>query len=75
MHKFSFNRLPFSFTNYWVMNRERNLNRQLRNADDFFIATHHLESLKRLPLFSFPLAWNNADNSKLNQNENLSLKA
>ena len=74
VHKFTNNRLPFSFTNCWIKNSERFPNRQLRNADDLYITTHHFESIKRLPLFSFPFTWNQAENEKFNPNEKTYLK-
>jgi hypothetical protein len=74
MHKFSNNRLPFSFTNSWQKNGERVQNRQLRNAEDFFIPPHQYESLRRLPLFSFPASWNSIDQIKLNNNEKAFLR-
>jgi hypothetical protein len=68
MHKFMNNRLPFSFTNCWVSNRERNPERVLRNANDLYIIPHQYGSLTRLPIFSFPLLWNQEDVTKQNPN-------
>ena len=66
MHNFNFNKLPFSFQEMWISNRMRNPLVHLRNSDDLYIVPHRLETLKRLPLFSFPMLWNNEENSKLN---------
>ncbi len=51
-------KLPFSFNDLWITNRERNPNRELRNANDCFIPSHKMASLKQLPLFSLPKVWN-----------------
>jgi hypothetical protein len=32
----------------------------LRNAEDYYIPAHRVKFVKRLPLFTFPAAWNNA---------------
>jgi hypothetical protein len=68
MHKFTNKRLPLSFANMWETNRSRMPERNLRNADNFFIVPHHFENLKRMPLFSFPSSWNDEDANKLNPN-------
>ena len=67
MHSFHFKKLPHSFANKWITNIERNPGRQLRNADDLFIPPHRVDFVKRLPLFSFPLTWNNAPGNKQNK--------
>jgi hypothetical protein len=68
MHSFSFNNLPFSFSEMWIKNRARNqnLNLNLRNAEDLFVPPHKLATLKRMPLFNFPRLWNQENNSKNN---------
>ena len=66
MHNFSFNKLPFSFQEMWLTNRMRNPQVHLRNSEDLYIIPHRLESLKRMPLFTLPMLWNNEDISKLN---------
>jgi hypothetical protein len=58
MHSFTHHNLPFSFEQLWMLNRDINQNRILRNANNLQIPTHHYASIKRLPLFSFPHAWN-----------------
>ncbi len=66
MHGFYFNTLPFSFREMWLTNLERNPNNiRLRNADDLFIPAHNYVTLKRLPLFNFPMLWNNEGPHKL----------
>ena len=75
MHSFKFNILPISFAETWVTNRMRNPERNLRNAEDFYIPSHNYATLKRLPLFTFPKVWNDLDNqNKLNPVPHLFLK-
>jgi hypothetical protein len=55
-------------------NIERNPERALRNANDLFIPPHRVEFVKHLPLYTLPLAWNNAPGDKLNPRQHLYLK-
>jgi hypothetical protein len=64
LHKYTHNRLPLSFHETWVFNRHRNINRVLRNANDFFVPAHHFATLRRLPLFTFPRLWNEEEDRK-----------
>jgi hypothetical protein len=66
MHNYVNRKVPLSFSNMWIFNRERHPNRELRNADDLHIQPHNFATLKRMPLFNFPRIWNNAGNQKLN---------
>jgi hypothetical protein len=70
MHNYVNHRLPFSFNETWIFNHERNLNRVLRNANDLYVPAHNFATIKRLPFFAFPQAWNDADNRKLNPSLN-----
>ena len=74
MHSCHFKLLPPSFTNTWITNIERNPERALRNANDLFIPPHRVEFVKRLPLYTFPLAWNSAPGGKMNLRQHLYLK-
>jgi hypothetical protein len=67
MHNYINNKLPFSFNETWVFNRDRNLNRLLRNANDLYIPAHNFATLKRFPLFTFPRLWNEEEDRKLTQ--------
>ncbi len=51
MHKFSYNRLPISFSEMWVTNRARNPNVIQRNADDLYVPAHHFATTKKIPIF------------------------
>ena len=75
MHSFHFKLLPLSFAEMWISNGARNPGRMLRNAEDYYIPAHRVEFVKRLPLFTFPAAWNNAFGDKYNPRQHLYLKA
>ena len=74
MHSFHYNLLPFSFTEMWIKNRDRNPERNLRNADDLYVPAHKLATLKRLPFFTFPRVWNEENQSKFNPIQHQYLK-
>jgi len=74
MHNYINNKLPFSFNETWVFNRDRNLNRLLRNANDLYIPAHNFATLKRFPLFTFPRLWNDEEDRKLTQSSTLYCK-
>ncbi len=44
----------------------RNPERVLRNANDLYVPVDHFATVKRFPLFLFPLNWNEEDVRKLN---------
>jgi len=66
MHNYVNNKLPLSFSETWIFNRDRNLNIALRNADDMYVPPHRIELVKSLPLCNFPEAWNSAPPFKTN---------
>jgi hypothetical protein len=74
MHCYHHQKLPISFAQLWATNAERNPERVLRNAQDYFIPHHRIETVKRMPLYSFPAAWNVEDNEKYNPNQFAYLK-
>ena len=74
MHNYMFGRLPPSFFEAWQTNRERNVARELKNADDLYVLPHRIELFKRMPLISFATAWNSIDDHKLNPSQNVFLK-
>jgi hypothetical protein len=75
MHNYHFQKLPFSFANLWQTNAARNPIRELRNANDYFIPQHRIETVKRMPLFSFPTIWNAENNEKFNPSLPVYLKS
>jgi hypothetical protein len=68
MHDYVFDRLPLSFAETWVTNRQRNPLNNLRNADLYYQPQPNFEQFRRFPLYTFPLAWNAADDNKYNPN-------
>ena len=58
MYKFINNRLPTSFNNMWMLNRNRELNHNLRNANDLVVPFIHLKRLENLPFISYAKLWN-----------------
>jgi len=74
MHNYFFNKIPVSFMGLWPTNRQRNPIRELRNAEDLYVPAHRIELVKRLPLVSFPTAWNSEDEDKLNPVQHIYLK-
>ena len=66
MHSFIHNRLPISFARMWIFNRERFAERELRNADQLYVPPHRFATLKRMPLFNFPVVWNAEGLDKFN---------
>jgi hypothetical protein len=74
MHKYTHGKLPLSFNEMWITNRQRNPNIELRNADNYYVPPHHYATTKRFPFFSFPRIWNEADQIKNNPSINVFLK-
>ena len=60
MYLYKSNNLPKSFrnSNYWILNQNRNVPYALRFQEDFHIPYYRLAIVSRLPLISFPKAWN-----------------
>jgi hypothetical protein len=75
MHGFSHGKLPISFNETWVLNRVRNPDLALRNADNLYIPAHHFATTKRFPLFTFPRVWNEANAIKHNPSQRVFLKS
>jgi hypothetical protein len=74
MHSYINNKLPFSFNETWVFNRDRNINRLLRNANDLYIPAHNFATLKRFPLFTFPRLGNDEEDRKFTPSPTLYCK-
>ncbi len=75
MHNFSHGKLPFSFSEMWITNRNRNPNVEQRNADDYYVPAHRMASVKRFPFFSFHKIWNEELFTKKNHSKTLHLKS
>ena len=74
MHNFAHGRVPLSFADMWITNRTRNPAIELRNADDYYVPTHKMASVKRFPYFQFPKIWNDANIVKRNPSKCVFLK-
>jgi hypothetical protein len=74
MHSYYFKKLPLSFAELWMLNSERNPDRVLRNANDYYIPQPRIELVKRLPLFSFPTTWNSETDEKYSPSQHTFLK-
>jgi hypothetical protein len=74
MHSYYFKKLPISFAELWLLNSERNPDRMLRNANDYYIPQPRIELVKRLPLFSFPTTWNSESDDKFTASQPTFLK-
>ena len=60
MHSFSNKKLPISFENTWVLNRDRgDRGATLRDANDLYVPKARINFSSRLPLQDFPKIWNN----------------
>ena len=60
MHSFSNKKLPISFENTWVLNRDRgDRGATLRDANDLYVPKARINFSSRLPLHDFPKIWNN----------------
>jgi hypothetical protein len=58
----------------WALNRERNPDRILRNADQLYVPPHNYATLKRMPLYNFPYTWNQEGIEKFNPIQHRYLK-
>jgi hypothetical protein len=74
MHDFHHGKLPLSFADTWISNRNRNPEIELRNADNLYVPAHHYATTKRFPLFTFPRIWNEATGDKLNPSQRVFLR-
>jgi hypothetical protein len=60
---------PKSFRNIFVTNPPDELPYELRNVDDFVMPRARIELLKRIPIFTLPLEWNNSGDLRYYQNK------
>jgi hypothetical protein len=74
MHSFFHKKLPLSFAELWQSKNERNPNRNLRFGNDLHVPPHRIELVKRMPICSFPTAWNSAPQEKENPIQHRFLK-
>jgi hypothetical protein len=69
MHSIEYNYAPSSYENVWPKNAVRDPERNLRNANDYFLPIPRTETFKRSTYYALPCAWNNLTPAiKLQQN-------
>ena len=73
--KFSNNLLPASFSGQWLTGLQRFPDLHIRNSPLYCIITPQREFVKRLPLFSLPVHWNNIASHTDIYQEDQSLKS
>ena len=58
MYLYKNKKVPATFDNTWKLNRDIR-NRELRNDNDYHVQFTNRSYLKALPLYRFPVIWNN----------------
>ena len=58
MHSIEYNYSPSSFENIWLKNNHRDLDRALRNANEYILPQPRTETFKKSTLYALPNAWN-----------------
>jgi hypothetical protein len=69
MHSIKYQYCPKSFRNTFVTNPPDEMPYELRNVDDFIMPRARIELLKRIPIFTLPLEWNNSGDLRYYQNK------
>jgi hypothetical protein len=59
MHSIEYKYAPSSYENIWPKNVDRDHDRNLRNANDYFLPIPRTEAFKRSTYYALPNAWNN----------------
>jgi len=59
MHAIEYKYAPTSFDNIWTKSGDRNIDLNLRNANDFYLPIPRTETFKKSTYYSMPAAWNN----------------
>jgi hypothetical protein len=57
-----------AFINTWSKISDRNIGQALHNDNDYVLPHPRLEAFKKIPLYSLPLAWNNAGDIRFQNN-------
>jgi hypothetical protein len=68
MHAVVYNYTIEFFVNVWQNNNQRNIEMDLRNANDLVLPPVNSETFRRFPLYSLPHEWNQLGDTKLQQN-------
>jgi hypothetical protein len=75
MHDYFHGKLPLSFNDICMQNRNPNPDHALRNANNLYVPAHHFATTKRFPIFNFPKIWNDASDTKFNPWRRIFLKS
>jgi hypothetical protein len=75
MHDYFHGKLPLSFNDTWIQNRNRNPDLALCNANNLYVPAYQFATTKRFHLFTFPKIWNDASESKYNPSRRVFLKS
>ncbi len=70
MHSYIYNYAPSAFSDLWNYNNNRNIEYQLRNAnnDDLIVPFARIELFKKSPLYFLPKTWNELEHLRYQQN-------
>ena len=68
MHAVHYKYAPVALLNTWTLNSDRQDRYELRNDDNYSLPRVNYSIIRRLPLYSLPLAWNNAPSAKYHAN-------
>ncbi len=68
MHSVAYNYCNESFSNVRIKNENRQMEHNLRNADDFLIPQVRIELFWKFPIYSFAYNWNQLGDTKLQPN-------
>jgi hypothetical protein len=68
MHSYHHKYAPPAFSNTWTLNSVRVPDMNLRNSDEYTVPRPNLTFFTRIPLYTFPKAWNEAGPNKSHRN-------
>jgi hypothetical protein len=68
LHTVRYNYNIESFNHLWQTNHQRNLDMDLRNANEFILPPVCRELFRKFPIYSLPWEWNQLGDSKLQRN-------
>jgi hypothetical protein len=68
MYAVDYNHTIESLVNVWQNNNQRNIEIDLRKANDLVLPPVNRETFRRFPLYSLPHEWDQLGDTKLQQN-------
>ena len=63
-----------TFANVWSKNAQRNNEHNLRNVDKFTLLPVRIEQFRRIPSYSFALAWNECGDERFHEHKRTTFK-